>query len=357
MSDLYATYPNTELPFLDEFEHLYAALISHRITTCDLMILTPTELAQLTSRSSTEVKRFLRILEGDISSTLRLKPMSSSIKNIKTTISTGVKTLDLIMDGGIRAGGITEIAGAAATGKSHLLLQLACTVQLPLGAGGLGKRAIYIETESGGPRTQRLQAMLAALSKLPENSSASLSTQNIQVYYCNDIDELVHVLKYQVPVLVEKLNVGLLIVDSIAAFYRGQRQTEQEPSLTEAGKLLRKFANQGLAVVAANQVTDNFNEWRAPARVDDDGGPTVQSEATWLQGSGSKKPALGIVWQNIIDTRIVLHRTNVQTVDEMGVFNSSAINRILEVVFSCFCAPGCVEFQITDNGIRDLDED
>lgn len=53
-------------------------------------------------------------------------------------LTTGCPKLDAIMEGGIPCRGITQIYGAAGTGKTQLALQLCLTIQLPKIAGGFG---------------------------------------------------------------------------------------------------------------------------------------------------------------------------------------------------------------------------
>lgn len=53
-------------------------------------------------------------------------------------LTTGCPKLDAILKGGILCRGITQIYGAASTGKTQLALQLCLSVQLPVTAGGLG---------------------------------------------------------------------------------------------------------------------------------------------------------------------------------------------------------------------------
>lgn len=53
-------------------------------------------------------------------------------------LTTGCSKLDAMLKGGIPCRGITQIYGAAGTGKTQLALQLCLTVQLPIIKGGLG---------------------------------------------------------------------------------------------------------------------------------------------------------------------------------------------------------------------------
>lgn len=51
-------------------------------------------------------------------------------------LTTGCSKFDKLLQGGITTRGITQIYGAASTGKTQLALQLCLTVQLPTREGG-----------------------------------------------------------------------------------------------------------------------------------------------------------------------------------------------------------------------------
>ncbi|MGK0549318.1 MAG: helix-hairpin-helix domain-containing protein, partial [Pyrobaculum sp.] len=63
-------------------------------------------------------------------------------------ISTGVRSLDELLGGGIETRAVTEVVGEFGSGKTQLCHQLAVMVQLPEERGGLGAKAIYIDTEN-----------------------------------------------------------------------------------------------------------------------------------------------------------------------------------------------------------------
>ena len=70
-------------------------------------------------------------------------------------ITTGVRGLDSILGGGVETGCITEFAGEFGAGKTQLCHQLAVMVQLPEEEGGLGSKAVYLDTE-GTFRPERI---------------------------------------------------------------------------------------------------------------------------------------------------------------------------------------------------------
>lgn len=188
-----------------------------------------------------------------------------------STISTLDPTLDAALRGGIPTGYITEIAGEAGAGKTQLLLSLLLAVQLPP-PHGTGRRALYISTEAP-LSTRRLTQMLThnpLLSSLPADQRPSLD--NIISTTTPDLESQEHILTYQVPVEVERRDIGLIVLDSVAANYRAEfdraatsRTTQssnmgaRSAELVRLGMLLRGLAmRHNLAVVVSNQVADRF---------------------------------------------------------------------------------------------------
>lgn len=188
-----------------------------------------------------------------------------------STISTLDPILDASLGGGIPTGTITEIAGEAGAGKTQFLLSLLLAVQLPP-PHGTGRRALYISTEAP-LSTRRLTQMLTnnpVLSSLPGDQKPSLD--NIVSTTTPDLESQEHILTYQVPVQVERSNIGLIILDSVAANYRaefdradsknkgqGSNMGARSAELVRLGMLLRDLAmKHNLAVVVSNQVADRF---------------------------------------------------------------------------------------------------
>ena len=70
-------------------------------------------------------------------------------------VSTGSRSLDTLLNGGIEAGSITELFGEFRTGKTQLCHTLCVTCQLPRNQGGGAGKAMYIDCE-GTFRPERL---------------------------------------------------------------------------------------------------------------------------------------------------------------------------------------------------------
>ena len=153
----------------------------------------------------------------------------------------------------------------SAAGKTQFLLTLLLSVQL-----SQGKSALYISTEAP-LQTTRLTQILANHPKLSCLSKADQpSLSRIQSTHIHDVEAQEHILRYQVPVAIQKQNIGLLVIDSIAANYRAEFDrtkgrkgatsfAQRNNQLAQLGALLRDIARtNNVAVVVANQVADRF---------------------------------------------------------------------------------------------------
>lgn len=255
---------------------------------------------------------------------------------------------------------LTAPSGA---GKTQLLLTLLLASQLPP-PHGLSKSAIYISTEAPLATTRLTQLLSThpSLASLPPEEKPSLS--RILSIQTPDLESQEHILRYQLPVAVKKHDVGLVILDSVAANYRAEFEKKGDQNaaasmakrggqLVQLGALLRDLARtDGIAVVVANQVADRFtrppsnavprttsansqgdSSVRTPTGTlgpDLAGNPSsyasdstqlsqdvlaLDHQQRWFTGWGDvegdssqswKTPSLGLVWTNQLACRIAL---------------------------------------------------
>ncbi|MFX1298311.1 MAG: hypothetical protein ACFFD2_26085, partial [Promethearchaeota archaeon] len=71
-------------------------------------------------------------------------------------LTTGCKSIDAILDGGLDTQRLYEFYGPNGAGKTNFLHQLICTATLPKNRGGLASDVIYIDAE-GNFSTKRLR--------------------------------------------------------------------------------------------------------------------------------------------------------------------------------------------------------
>lgn len=207
------------------------------------------------------------------------------------TISTLDASLDAALGGGVPTGYITEITGESGAGKTQFLLTLLLSVQLPP-PHGLGRPALYISTEAA-LSTKRLSQILVqnpffraldaerddnddqeeAAGGTAKSKTRKPSLDGVISTVTPDLESQDHILTYQVPVEVARRNIGLIVLDSVAANYRAEfergsgaggggsnNMAARSADLARLGHLLRELARKhNLAVVVANQVADRFS--------------------------------------------------------------------------------------------------
>lgn len=318
MTDLLRVLPHFPT---SQYASLIPALEKHQVTTSELLTLEAADLGKRTQLPLLELKRLcnavldalhsdLGVADGANKATTTavdggdeaekgekeeqrqrqhgsLHPSSSSIKPRWDSISTLDPALDASLGGGIPTGCLTELTGESGAGKTQFLLSLLLSVQLPP-PHGTGRNALYVSTEAP-LSTRRLTQMLnnnPLFKSVPIIERPSLD--NIISTTTPDLESQEHILTYQVPVEVERRDIGLIVLDSVAANYRaefdrsarndsggggggpagegraakgaGQNMGARSAELVRLGMLLRELARtHSLAVVVSNQVADRFD--------------------------------------------------------------------------------------------------
>ncbi|KAJ3679848.1 hypothetical protein LUZ60_016126 [Juncus effusus] len=179
-----------------------------------------------------------------------------SEEQMERQISTGCEEFDLILGGGIHCKEVTEIGGVPGIGKTQLGIQLAVNVQIPIEYGGLGGKAVYIDTEG---------------SFLAERAYT----------------EQIALINYLEKFLSEHRDVKVVIIDSITFHFRQDFDDLAQRTRVLGGlslKLMKLSKTFNLAVVLLNQVTTKFTD-----------------------GSYQLALALGDSWSHSCTNRIILH--------------------------------------------------
>jgi len=169
-------------------------------------------------------------------------------------ISTGSKTLDELLGGGIETQAITEAHGAFGSGKSQLAHQLAVTVQLPKDKGGVGGKAVFIDTEQTF-RPERIKHMAEALGLDPKKAlenvfAARAYNSDHQMLLADKVEELIK----------EHPQIKIVIIDSLTSAFRsdytgrGTLANRQQKLNRHLHKLQRIADVHDLAIYVTNQV-------------------------------------------------------------------------------------------------------
>lgn len=168
-------------------------------------------------------------------------------------ITTGSKTLDNLLGGGIETQAITEFFGAFGSGKTQICHQLSVTVQLPKEQGGLEKKAIFIDTEN----TFRPERIIQMAEGLKLDSKEVLDNIMVARAYTSD-DQILWAEK--VAEVAQSNEIGLVVVDSLTSQFRADytgRGTlaERQQKLNRHMHTLQRAGDENnFAVAVTNQV-------------------------------------------------------------------------------------------------------
>jgi DNA repair protein RadA len=234
--------------------------------------------------------------------------------------STGSKSLDELLLGGIETQAVTEFYGEFGSGKSQISHTLCAMASRPLNKKGLNGRVIYFDTE-GTFRPERLQQIAESRGLNP--LEVLKNTTVCKVYNSSHLELIIKDLgRY-----VNEFSAKLVIVDSIISLHRaefagrGTLAERQQKLNSILHKLVRVAELFNVVIVITNQVQtapDSFF-----------GDPT--------------KPAGGNVIGHTSTYRIYLRK--------------SGENRIAKIIDSPYHPYSDTRFTINEKGVDDLEDD
>ncbi|CAE6411197.1 unnamed protein product [Rhizoctonia solani] len=256
---------------------------------------------------------------------IRLKDAGGDPRHdlLGSTFTAGDDAIDSLLGGGFTIGQVHEITGEAASGKSQLALQLSLTVQLPESEHGLNGSSLYLTTLNR-LSTSRLLEMISSHPVLSAHQS-TVSLDNIATQHAPDVDKLTVLLTTLLPVHVKTCRdrgcpLRLLVIDSMTALFRDKQANQPQTlyarseSLNAVGALLHQIAStHELAVVVLNDVTDVFAPH--PTGGNEDPELIYKEQSRWFARAGGvageerHEAALGMVWSNHLNSRMMLART------------------------------------------------
>ena len=232
-------------------------------------------------------------------------------------ILTGSPALDKIIGGGVETQGVTEVFGEFGSGKSQLAHQLCVNVQLPSEQGGLGGKALYIDTENTF-RPERIAQMVRAVGLDPE-----VVLENIYIARARTTDHQM-LLAEKIQEMATEGDVKLVVIDSLTSLFRAEycgrgALAERQQKLGRHIAALHKIAElNDLAVFVTNQVMARPDMFF--------GDPT--------------KPIGGHVLGHAMTARVYLRKSKANT-------------RVAKLVDHPGLPPESATFQIVEGGIRD----
>lgn len=160
-------------------------------------------------------------------------------------LPSGVDCIDSLMSGGLEEGILTEIYGEGGSGKSNL------SAIFSISAMKLGRKVIFLDTE--GFSTERLHQLLhgdiSVLKMLMLYRIVSLDDQELSLMKCEK--------------LIEKENVGLLVVDSFTEYFRLEKTGDNLSRVTGMQKQISLLSAIAVAhsipVLLTNQIYSDLD--------------------------------------------------------------------------------------------------
>ncbi|XP_049984686.1 DNA repair protein RAD51 homolog 4 isoform X1 [Alexandromys fortis] len=266
-------------------EEIVQLLKGRRIkTVADLAAANLEEVAQKCSLSYKALVALRRVLLAQFSAfPLNGADLYEELKTSTAILSTGIGSLNKLLDAGLYTGEVTEIAGGPGSGKTQVCLCVAANV-----AHDLQQNVLYVDS-NGGMTASRLLQLLQARTQDEEKQADAL--RRIQVAHAFDIFRMLDMLQdlrgatAQQQATASSGTVKVVIVDSVTAVVApllGGQQREGLALMMQLARELKILARDlGVAVVVTNHLTRDRDGRRF-------------------------KPALGRSWSFVPSTRILL---------------------------------------------------
>lgn len=273
---------------------------------------------------------------------------------------------------------------SSAAGKTQLCMQLSLSVQLPSSLGGASGAACILSTSWTLP-TNRLLEMSHAH---PAFSPTICGLADVHTVKTPTIPALLHVLSNLLPNLIEDLAVRpdarpvrLLIIDALTELFHSHTKVstktlvERSKNLAEISTLLHRLADKyNIAVIVVNEVVDVIDRPPVHALAHEvlyQEQARLFSRADSVPGENLKEAALGLVWANQVNARIMLSRTKRMRYLEQEEIpvkrrrlndgnpqprdsDKPTLVRRLTVIFNSVAPPASLDYIVTSSGITTL---
>ena len=235
--------------------------------------------------------------------------------------TTGSKSLDELLSGGIETQAVTEIAGEFGSGKSQLCHTLSVIANMPKANGGLGGNVIFIDTENTF-RPERIHQIAEAYGIAdPEKILSSIFV--CKIYNSSHLEFVIkNLARY-----LEEFRASIVIIDSIISLHRaefigrGTLWDRQQRLNSMLHRLTRIAEVYNIALVLTNQIQSNPDA-------------TFAGETTKVAGGN-----------------ILAHATTYRI-----FFKKAGHNRVAVLQDSPYHEYGSVKFTISEKGIVDAEE-
>ncbi|KAF8395059.1 hypothetical protein HHK36_018998 [Tetracentron sinense] len=233
------------------------------------------------------ITQVLSIIDNQHQPWLNGVEMLEDAQQNKHVLSTGCEGIDLLLQGGLREGQLTELVGSSSSGKTQVCLQVASNVALEHGV-------MFLDTcNSFSPKRIAcfINQLLNPSFKEDKQKILERIMSSILCHSVFDIFQLLDILHQLQFKLRSQVNTGdgevrLLIIDSISSLitpFLGGSGAHGHSLMISTGYLLKKLAHEhNLAILVTNHTVGGVG--------------------------GVPKPALGESWKSVPHVRLLLSR-------------------------------------------------
>ncbi|XP_062448698.1 DNA repair protein RAD51 homolog 4 isoform X2 [Rhea pennata] len=234
------------------------------------------------------------------------------LKSSTAILSTGIASLDKLLDSGLYTGEVTELMGAPGSGKTQVCLSVAASVSL-----GLKQHVLFLDS-TGGFTASRLYQMLQARAEDEEEQLEAL--QRVQVARAFDIYEMLGALQELRDSLSQQARgafflqvtsstgpLKVLLIDSVSAVIYpllGGKQSEGSAQWSETQQRTKEALNC-ICLLSLALMMQLARELKMLAR-EFSLAVVVTNQVTRNSSTGPLKPALGRSWSFVPSTRVLL---------------------------------------------------
>lgn len=249
------------------------------------------------------------------------------------------------------------------TGKTETLYHLIIRCIMPVQNGGLEVGVVFIDTDYHFDMLRLVSALEGRLAEDLKESDGSenepeervrLCLRRLSVVHCNSSVQLLLTLHYLENTFSSQPSVGLLVIDSISAFYwvdrfsGGESTVCQEANLRKCTELLDRLRrNYGIVVFATTHAI--MRNYGSDPGVSDVAcsSSSLSSSHRWRSAESATdfdKPYLCRAWQRIVTHRMLFTKSPVSN-DHKQVFSTACTSIMTKGVKRC-------SFHVMEDGIK-----
>ncbi|XP_019837840.2 DNA repair protein RAD51 homolog 4 isoform X1 [Bos indicus] len=256
-------------------------------TVVDLVCADLEEVAQKCGLSYKALVALRRVLLAQFSAfPFNGADLYEELKTSTAILSTGIGSLDKLLDAGLYTGEVTEIVGAPGSGKTQVCLCVAAHV-----AHGLQQNVLYIDS-NGGLTASRILQLLQA--RTPDEEEQAGALQRIQVVRAFDIFQMLDVLQDLRGAVSQQVSsssgtLKVVVVDSVAAVVAPLLGGQQREGLA----LMMQLARELKTLARDLSVAVLVRKWAWPAMLAFSLVPGLHQVRRFFPGDQSHDPRQG----------------------------------------------------------------